>query len=284
MLHEKALLVTLSFGLPPMAKTDRRITADIRQQHGTDKLRASKTLLPDTAIEPIRTVHREAYEWHRKHTVAWGDNADRLLASAHYLDYANTLRGFRQRADQLADDFTANYPSYVEEAQRQLNGAFNSADYPSQASIRGKFKFQLDFAPVPDGGDFRISIQRDEMDALRSGIEDRIAQAERTAKADVARRIAEPLAAMVRRLSEPDAVFRDTLVTNLREICDLLPALNITGDDALEGVRQNILAGLYHADPDLLRENPTVRASTARKAQNILDTMATYFGPIDEAA
>ena len=33
---------------------------------------------------------------------------------------------------------------------------------PSQASIRGKFKFQLDFAPVPDGGDFRISIQREE--------------------------------------------------------------------------------------------------------------------------
>ena len=278
MLHEKALLVTLSRGLPPLSKTDKAITAEIRRRHGTDKLRASKTLLPDTALEPIRAVHNEGYEWHRQHTVAWGDDSSRLLASLHYLEYMETMRRFRLTAEQLADEFTRDYPLYVAEAQRQLNGAFNVADYPSQSVIRGKFKFQLDFAPVPDGGDLRISMQREEMDALRESIERSVREAEQSARADVARRIAEPLAKMVARLSDPDSVFRDSLVGNLREICDLLPALNVTGDAQLEAVRQRIQGDLYHTDAALLRDNSVVRASTARKAQEILDTMTDYFG------
>ena len=38
------------------------------------------------------------------------------------------------------------------------NGAFEATDYPSQHSIRDKFRFRLDYAPVPDAGDFRISV------------------------------------------------------------------------------------------------------------------------------
>ena len=284
MLKDKALLVTLRLGLPPVSKTDKRITAEIQHKHGTNKLRASKKLLPDTALEPIRAVHGEAYNWHRAHTVAWGDDSSRLLASAHFIEYSDTMRRFRQTADSLADDFAANYPAFVDQARQQLNGAFNASDYPSQHCIRGEFKFDSEFAPVPDGGDFRIALQKDEMDALRAETDSRVERAAATAQADVARRLSEPLAAIVNRLSEPDAVFRDSLLGNLREICDLLPALNITGDPTLEAARKRIRAELYHTDADLCRENPSVRNATARRAQEILDTMMCYFGPMAAAA
>ena len=176
-----------------------------------------------------------------------------------------------------------HYPSNVDEARTQLNGAFNASDYPSQQSIRGKFVFETELAPVPDGGDLRIELQREDVAALQAAIESRVEKAEANAKADVARRRAQPLAAIVNRLSDKDAIFRDSLLGNLREICDLLPALNITGDPSLEAARKRIRAELYHTDADLCRENPTVRNATAQRAQSILDTMNGFFEPIAAA-
>lgn len=283
MLSDRALLVTLSLGLPPLSKLDKRITRDIRHTHGTEKLRASKSLLPDTAIEPVRKIQREAYEWHRKNTVAWGENSERLLASAHFMEYSDKMGDFVMKHDAAADEFTRNYPLYVDEARRQLNGAFNAQDYPSQSVIRNKFKLSTEFLPVPDAGDFRISIQREEMEELRASVNRRVQEAENHARMDLAGRIAAPLAAMAERLRDKDAVFRDSLVGNLREICGLIPALNITDDPKLEAARKAILADLCGADPELLRENATVRSVAARKAQSILDTMNSYFSPAPEA-
>lgn len=275
-LSERALLVTLSLGLPPMSKKDARITQEIRHRHGTDKIRASKTLLPEQAIQPLQKVQKDAYEYHRKNTVAWGEEA-RLLASGHFMEYSARLGDLRTRFDGLADEFTRDYPLYVDAARTMLNGAFNADDYPSQSVIRGRFRMELQFAPVPDAGDFRISLMREAMDELRDGLNARIEDATAAARNDLAARIASPLAAMVERLSQPDAVFRDTLVENLREICDLIPALNVTGDPELEVVRTRIRTELYTASPDLLRENGLVRRNTARKAQNILDLMNDYI-------
>lgn len=284
MLKDKALLVTLRLGLPPLSKMDRRITGEIRRANGTDKLRASKTLFPDTALEPVRKAHGEAYKWHREHTVAWGDDSSRLLSAAHFMEYTDTLRRFRQTADTRADEFAANYPAYVDQARSQLGGAFVASDYPSQHSIRREFRFLTEHAPVPDGGDFRISLQQADMDLLKRETEGRIERAAAHARADLASRLAAPLTAIVERLSDADAVFRDTLITNLRTICDLIPALNITDDPDLEAARRKIKAELYHTDADLCRENPSVRSATARRAQNILDTMTGYFEPMAEAA
>ncbi len=281
MINERALLVTLSLSKFEPKKTDKRITKQVLSANGSQPgtLRVAKTLLPDEAIEPIRKVHGEIRDYHYKHTLAWGENNERLLSSAHFLEYQAKMASYRDEHERLADAFALNYPAYVDAARVALNGAFLASDYPSQSSIRDKFRFRLDFGPVPDAGDFRISVMREAMDELRAGVDARIADATRGAQTDAARRIAEPLAAIVTRLSEPDAVFRDSLIGNLREICDLLPALNITGDPTLESARQRIRADLYDTDPDLLRENATVRASTARKAQNILDTMTSFFAP-----
>lgn len=276
-LHEKALLVTLNLGLPPNSKMDKRITAEIRHSNRTDKLRASKTLFPDKAIEPIRVAHREAYEFHRTHTVAWSDEGARLLASAHYFDYMAALRNFKETAARLADDFVASYPVYIADARRELGGAFDPSDYPGESTIRGRFKFDVKCIPVPDGGDFRISIQREEMDALRAGVDAQCEAAATAAKNDLAQRLCEPLAAIVNRLQEPEGMFRESLMHNLRVMADLVPVLNITGNAELEAVGQRIKDELYDTDAGLVRENSAVRTATARKAQSILDTMNGFF-------
>ncbi len=284
MLSERAILVCLSLGLPPMAKIDKRITRKNEQDHGTaaGRLKTTKRLLPDQALKPVQELDREIEEYHRKNTCAWGEG-ERILNSAIYLEFSDRLRQFRMRRETLVEEFVRNYLLYVDEARRQLNGAFDPRDYLPQERIASRFTLKVEYKPVPDAGDFRVTIVREAMDELRESVNRRVEEAERGIRRDIASRIAKPLAHMVNRLNDPDADFRDSLVGNLREICDLIPKLNMLGDPQVEATRQQIYADLYRADTGLLKENRIVRGDTARKAQDILDKMQDYFGAEDAA-
>src|SRR6185436_6662823 len=126
MLSEKALLVTLSLSKFEPKKTDKRITRQVTQENGTaaGMLRVGKQLLPDQAIEPIRKLHGEIREYHYAHSLPWGENNERLLSSAFFIEYQDQMAKFRMADVQLVEEFVGNYPQAVETARSQLNGAF----------------------------------------------------------------------------------------------------------------------------------------------------------------
>ncbi len=280
MLHERSMLATLQLSIFSPTKTDRAIsqgiTHDKRAKSGT--LRVVKSLLPIEAIEPVRKIHDELRKYHLKHTLPWGDDNARLLNSAFYLEYQESMRRMTRDAEHLTDRFCSSYDTYVTQARQDLGSAFNDSDYPPRATIRDKFAIKLKFAPVPDAGDFRISIQRDAMNELRSNLTRQIEEAEVNARNEVWKRIAEPLVKMAERLADPEANFKDSLVGNLAAMVDLVPHLNITGDPQIEAIRQRIKAELAGKDPDVLRESPMARNATARRAAEILDQMSGFMG------
>ena len=79
------------------------------------------------------------------------------------------------------------------------------------------------------------------------------------------------------KLSQPEAIFRDSLIENARELCDVLTRLNLTDDPKLETLRRQTEL-LVQSEPQLLRDNPDVRVSTANEAQAILDAMTATYG------
>jgi len=83
---------------------------------------------------------------------------------------------------------------------------------------------------------------------------------------------------MVERLSDRKAVFRDTLVTGLADLCAILPGLNLTGDERLEELRKRAERMIAHVDPQDLRDTPSVRQSVARQAAEIHSMMASFMG------
>jgi hypothetical protein len=82
----------------------------------------------------------------------------------------------------------------------------------------------------------------------------------------------------VERLSDKDAVFRDTLVTGLADLCAILPGLNLTRDERLEDLRKRAEKMIAHVDPKDLREVPSVRQSVARQAAEIQSMMSSFMG------
>jgi hypothetical protein len=70
--------------------------------------------------------------------------------------------------------------------------------------------------------------------------------------------------------------FRDSVVTNLVKLVDILPKLNVTGDAELEGLTAEVRASLL-VDPQELRKSEAVRNETAKNASAIANRMAAYM-------
>jgi len=70
--------------------------------------------------------------------------------------------------------------------------------------------------------------------------------------------------------------FRDTVVTNLVKLIDVLPKLNVTHDPELERLAAEVRGSLL-VDPKELRASESVREETAKAAAAIADRMATYM-------
>ena len=65
-------------------------------------------------------------------------------------------------------------------------------------------------------------------------------------------------------------VFRDTLVSNALEMCELLKDMNVTNDQALELARRDLVASLVGVTPKELRDNEAVRTDVKSQVDTIL--------------
>ena len=77
--------------------------------------------------------------------------------------------------------------------------------------------------------------------------------------------------------------FRDSVVTNLVKLVDVMPKLNVTGDPELERLTAEVRASLL-VDPKDLRKSDTVRADTAKAAAAIAQHMAGYMAGYQPSA
>jgi len=278
-INDKSVLVRLSISMPGNTRKDPDITKEVTVAHhlGDKSGRWLKQLYPKEALEPLTKVSTEARHWHYEHSLPWTDEGSRILPTAHHAEYTTQMREFRQKFETLSENhFLAKLPEWEAWARQQHNGTFNPEDYLPASKLREKFGFAIEVTPVPCGEDFRVDFTADELAELRTQVDTRVTNAAEAARKDLWGRLIKPVAAMVERLKQPDATFRDSLIGNLRDIVALIPALNLTSDADLEQFRSTIQRDLAHWDPDLLREDKATRAEIAQKAETLLAKMKGY--------
>jgi pimeloyl-ACP methyl ester carboxylesterase len=164
-------------------------------------------------------------------------------------------------------------------AQRFLGTLYNDADYPLATDIISKFKMDMAVFPVPSN-DFRVSIGSDELNRIQQDVERRVQEAQTTATRDVWQRLFDKVEKIAERLSDPTSKFRDSLIENAREMCELLPRLNFTDDPQLEAMRQEVETKLVSMSAEVLRSDPLVRRNTAADAKAIMDKMSVFMGAV----
>lgn len=176
------------------------------------------------------------------------------------------------------DKFISEYPALKARAKQFLpNGMYNEDDYPDATQIYKRFKMDMAVFPVPST-DFRVQIGDAEMERIKSDIEGRVSQAAQNAMFDVWQRLFDKVKHIAEKLADPKAIFRDSMIENAQELCELLPKLNFSDDPNLERMRQEVEAKLAGNHPDALRNDPDLRRSTAEEAARIMDVMKGFMG------
>lgn len=277
-LSDRALLVQLSISQWTARKFDKKVTQDVASTHGvsTNAGRYNKALLPMNDL--LDRVHKKSTLIRTKfydNTLPWGIEGTMMLPSANYLKFVTDFRKEKGEWQYLVDDFVRNYGQLKLDAQRLLNGMYNDADYPSEYEIVNKFKMDMAIFPVP-ATDFRVQIASDELTRIQQDVEARVKDAQQQAMQEVWNRLYERVKNMAEKLADPKAIFRDTLVDNLRDQCDMLTRLNFTDDPNLEALRSEVESNLLK-HPDALRNDPDLRRDKAAEAKAIMDKMSVFM-------
>ena len=278
-LSTRAMLVSLNISVWTARRYDKRVSEDVAKQHGTRREmgRYHKRLIADAdSYARIKKLSQEVRDFHYTYTLPWANEGARILPAQAYMTYAPKLREYHQAFTQAVTDFSVEYPTLKSEAKVLLQDLYDEADYPDDVTDR--FDFKLSIFPLPDTGDFRIALTDGEVDYLKSQLEDNLTTTFTQANKEVWQRLYAAVHCAVERLSDPDAVFRDSLVSNLVDVCKVLPLLNVTSDVDLEAMRVKVEQDLTACSPQMLRDNERLRAGIAEKAASIQKAMSAYMG------
>jgi len=284
-LASRAMLCSLSISQWTARKHDPEASEEIAARHGAQANagRYNKILLPPQALAEIQKIAGEARREHYFMTLPWDDAGYRVLPAAAYLDHAAKLREYSQKFGAAADAFAKTFDQLVRDSQVRLGGLFRVEDYPSAGEIREKFSFETKVMPLPDARDFRVSLGDEETARIQRQITATVQASLTVASRELWQRLYEAVSHMVERLSAykvseegVEHPFRDTVVTNLARLVEVLPKLNVTGDPELERMADQVRASLL-VDPKELRKSETSRNETARVAAAIAQQMAGYM-------
>lgn len=282
-LSDRAILVQLNISTWSANKLDKEISAETSAIKGaiSNSVRTHKSLLPmcdllDDIKKKASLIRTKFYE----NTLPWGVKGIQILPTANYLAFMTDFRRERAEYEQLVNRFVPAYPQLVVDAQRFLGAAYKPADYPEAHEIGDKFKMDMQVMPVPNT-DFRVNIADEELQRIHDEVEARVKQAAKGAMMDVWQRLYDKVKHLAEKLDDPKAIFRDSTVNHLVDLCEMLPRLNVMDDPNLEAMRQEVEAKLAGYNPDTLRADVKVRQTVATEANDIAAKMAAFMGGLN---
>lgn len=278
-LHTKAIRIHLLWGYWPPEKEDKVITRDTNKSFGVlgNHGRYVKKLFSPEYMRRLRehTSKTKAYYYH--HTLPWEDRVSRLISTKSLEEVSTELNRAVQKYDDILLETVGDEAAYTQAVYDQrvyLSSAWNLADYPTRQGFMAKYHAYLDILPLVTTTDLRCELS----DSLRKQIEDSVERDTenrfKAAMADVWKRLYEPVKKMAETLADPKQTFKDTLVTNIRDVIDVMPELNILDDPRLRELTERVRDTLAFVEPDDLREDLYDRAEYAKKADELSDILS----------
>lgn len=282
-----AMLVELSVSVWTGIKKDKRASQDVEAQNGADTgvAKVSKKLLGDCAelkaVQDFTANVRTGI--HYAMTMPWSNSGLRLLPTAKYFDYTKTMTALEADWWKLVETFLAAYDWEAAQAQAKLGSLFARDEYPTVEKLREKFRFSVNYIPMPEAGDWRVDMQAEAREVLTAHYEKFYSEQTQRAVTATWTVAAEALTAMSDRLADPDAggkankngskVFRDSLVENMLDAIDKLEVFNLTGDQTMQTMQKRLRQLMDGVTPDALREDRDYRLAVKREVDAAIKSL-----------
>jgi hypothetical protein len=272
-----AVLVELNISVWPASKLDKEVTDKVNTDASAVRgaSQTKKNLFAGTSLrKDISDFAARVRLYHNRHTLPWADKGERMLPTALFMDYKQTINGFEQTFNMMCNNFFLEYPRLVAEAPTNLGTMYKAEDYPDLTDVRLKFGFRRTVKPVPEAGDFRLDIPAHDLDEMRSEFlkqqDKKLAESMR----EPWERLHKMLVGISEKLTDVNEDskkrYHDTLITNPIELCGLLTKLNVTNDPKLEEARRQLELVMIGADIEDIKEHADSRIELKSKVDDIL--------------
>ena len=282
-----AMLVDLSISQWAGIRRDKAASAKVADDNGAKRGVASvtKKLLGDCpelkAISDFVAMVRTGT--HHEMTMPWSNSGLRLLPTAKFFDYQADVTAKQGKFAELVKEFLLSYEWARAEAKAALGSLFNDKEYPTTDVLARKFRFVVNYVPVPETGDWRVNMGRETVDVLSKHYADYYEEQSRKTASTLLAQTLDPLLRMSEKLADPVAgdkansrgikTFRDSLVENVVNMIDRLETYNITNDPTLRDVRFKLQQVMDGITPDALREDDFLRRETKKKVDEVIASL-----------
>lgn len=278
---QRAMLIRLSITHWGGRTSDDRMVDDIvaSRKNERDAVEARKILLNPEAMRPVLSVRAAARRYLFSRTSPWLDDGVRVLPSAFYFELCEKMREYQSEYEAAVLTRIVNpYEKLKSEARNRLGDLYREEDYPTVEKLRSKYVWSMGVMPIPSKDDWRVNLGDKDNAEIQKQIDAQVKTACANVTADLFQRLQALLVKVADTLSNDDSKFRDSLITNVSELCDILPALNVANDARLDAVVKETKAMLSRAAPATLREDKKARKVVKNDATDLLAKMAGYIG------
>jgi hypothetical protein len=276
-----AMLVELSVSQWTARKLDRTVSDELvanKQAQDKGAARVNKHLLAGrTELEVITKFVTETRATVYDNTLPWSDSGIRLLPSAKFMEFNAKLQQAEDKFYGLVTEFVQVYPSLITAQAMALGNMFKREDYPHPSDIEHRFRFSVNYMPVPSSGDFRVDIGNDAQEELRKKLSALADERVEHAMKDIKGRLLEHLKRMSDRLTvdyvSGEAVprkFHDSLLNGAHDLCEMVQSLNVINDHQLNEARKALLKAIGNVDVKDLRKDVGARTEVKTQVDDIL--------------
>ena len=281
-----AMLVSLNVSKPQMTKKDEKATVSAEvanNAYGAGQYR--KDLYPKSLVQPIMSVESSARAYIESTTYMW-TRGEYLLPTARFMEFTERVGKFQVEFDQCVTAFLNNWSNVMQQAQQRQGDLFDASAYPDLTDLKSDFRFRVHYRPVTDAQDFRVAMQDDEMDALRSEVE----QSTKEAMDNMMRAPLERLKDVVQKLHDitnktdretvnkktgvtevRPPIFRDSVCENIMEEIALLQDFADVLPFEITSLARTVVDITPH--PQQLRDNPDKRKEVGMQTAALLDSI-----------
>lgn len=253
---------------------------------GTDTafVHVSKDLIDQKELRAIRRLDGSLKAWLASRSVpsrVIKGNGKFLVPLPLVIDVDRRIVAHQKEREELVREFVARYDELKATAAERLMTHYNEADYPPADEVAAAFTVEADFIPLNVPAALR---ELDRSLFERKQQEADLKWADATVEIREALRVAysELVTAMTEKLGTDEEgkpkVFRESLVTKIKDFLDTFESRNLTNDEELSRLTRQareLLGGVAVKD---LRENQDVRAQVLQKFEQFkgeMDSMVT---------
>lgn len=247
-LATKALLVRVRITLYTARVRDVNASRELEQNKGAEVGIGiyTKTLVSKKQINRMVSTVKAARRQYEEITLPWGKDGTRLLPSEQWGPFHDVIEARRDEFWREVDAFIAGYDEHKRNKKR-MGKLYNDKEYLDSDKVRDRFSFDVLYAPVPESGDIRVELSRDQLAKLKREVQSQAKAEVDEAMRDLFYRLYDATNTLYGQLTGDDHVgVRSNTFEHLHRLADILPTLNVGNDpkvnELLKVVRDQILA------------------------------------------